>query len=77
MLMKTKKRNSRNAQARSSLARGSALSVAQYTKLRAKVGVQIERWLNGYALPAKYPTVADAALAAVGIKAPKGTPKPI
>lgn len=79
--MKTKSKNTKKrAPARQSralaVAPGSAMSVAQYAKLREKVGQQIQRWLNGYSLPAKYPTVADAALAAVGIKAPKGTPRP-
>lgn len=41
-----------------------------YEQMVNQVGPQIQRWLNGYALPTKYPTVAHAALAAIGITTP-------
>jgi hypothetical protein len=43
---------------------------ASYAAIREQAGKQIERWLNGYALCKKYPTVVDAALAAIGITPP-------
>jgi len=41
-----------------------------FDRMRVQAGEAIQRWLNGYALPAKYPTVADAALASLGLTRP-------
>lgn len=46
-----------------------------YDAMREQVGANIQQWLNGYALPAKYETVADAALGAIGITRPKKSSK--